>query len=85
MSRGRSHFLLRKPNNLRNRSRGDKIEESKDESDQEDAEDLKSEIVALKLGLQSNEASLKEHDKNREMLRRLFDQGVIDADSNLKE
>ena len=85
MSRGRSHFLIRKPNNPRNRFRGDKIEESKDESDQEDAEDLKSEIVALKLELQSNEASLKEHDKNREMLRRLFGQSVIDADGNLKE
>ena len=81
VSKGRSHHLLRKKLLRDQREEKDKIEEEKEQA-LLSITPMRREIDELKQELQNKEKELMEFNKDSEILRSLYERGVIDLDGN---
>ena len=81
VSKGRSHHLLRKKLLRDQREEKNKIEEEKEQA-LLSITPMRREIDELKQELQNKEKELMEFNKDSEILRSLYERGVIDLDGN---
>ena len=81
VSKGRSHHLLRKKLLRDQREEKNKIEEEKEQA-LLSITPMRREIDELKQELQNKEKEVMEFSKDSEILRSLYDRGVIDLDGN---
>ena len=81
VSKGRSHHLLQKKLLRDQREEKNKIEEEKEQA-LLSITPIRREIDELKQELQNKEKEVMEFSKDSEILRSLYDRGVIDLDEN---
>ena len=79
MSKGRSHHLLRKKLLRDHREEKNRIKEEKEEALLK-VIPMKEEIEELKRELLEKEKQLVEYNKDSELLRNLYESGIIDLD-----
>jgi hypothetical protein len=82
-TKGRSHLLLNRSTRYKRLEKENKEREDKLQSEQE-IEHMREVVANLQDELKTTTCDKKEADENREILSKLFKEGVIDESGNLK-